>query len=308
MCVRKKGEAMAKKRTRKQKRHVVMATDRRGRFLAIGLLLSLFIAGGVFAQWHSRLSKQKQRTSSSSATSPTSPTPMNLNPGSPSKEYIYGGGRMVATEEPPGIILAAPTNLRATTISSTQIHLAWGGVTGAVRYELQRSLNYTNPNDHGFTLVDANITSAFRDDTIGTGAASIYRIRAFNANNQPSPFSNIDVATAIVFVEDPVSNGMMIKEVHVTQLRQGVDALRIASGLPAATWADPPPLAQIVNTKKLHIDQLRANLDAARAALTLPAPIYTDATITQFITPVKAAHIQELRRLIKGYLTYIDQP
>lgn len=298
---------MAKKRTRKQKRYVVMATDRRGRFLAIGLLLSLIIVGGVFARWGSLFSTQKQQTNKSAA-SPISPTPTNLNPDSPSKEYIYAGGRLVATDELAGVILSAPTNLRATTISSTQIHLAWGTVTGASRYELQKSLNYTDPNDHGFGTVNSNITSTFRDDTVSAGAAYIYRVRAFDANNQPSPFSNIDVAAAISFTEDPVTSGMTVKEFHVTQLRLGVDALRIASGLPAASWANPPPLAQTVNIMKLHLDQLRANLDAARTALSLPAPAYTDATITQFITPVKAVHIQELRRLIKGYLTYIDQP
>jgi hypothetical protein len=235
----------------------------------------------------------------------------NLNSNSPSKEYIYAGGRLVATEEPTATTLAAPANLRATTTSSTQIQITWNSVAGATRYELQRSSNYGDSNDHGFVAIQTNLTGTTYTDTVGSNAAYIYRVRAFDApfpgGNASRP-SNLDLAIALVFTEDPVVQLMTVKEVHVTQLRQAVDAVRVASGLSAAAWNDPPPLAQIVNIKKVHVDQLRSNLDGARSTLSLPAPTYTDPAITQFSTKVKAAHVQELRRLVKGYMTAIDNP
>ena len=236
-------------------------------------------------------------------------TQASLEPASPSKEYIYAGGRLVATEEP--IALAAPASLRATTLDSTRIRITWAPSSGAAKYELQRSANYVGANN-GFSVVSSNITSTSFDDTVTTNAAYIYRVRALDSNTPPnaSPFSELDLATAISFTEDPVSNGMIVKEVHITQLRNAVHYVRVAAGITAPEgWTDPtPPLAQVVKIKKVHIQELRDRLGDARDALEFPVPTYTDPTITQFVTTVRAAHIQELRRLVKGYKTYIDQP
>ncbi|HEU4386155.1 MAG TPA: hypothetical protein VFV34_00050 [Blastocatellia bacterium] len=261
----------------------------------MALMLVLVVVSGVTAF----LARSAKSTNGNST---THIAPASLNANSPSKEYIYAGGRLIATEEPVTTSLNAPANLRATTASATQIQVTWSTVSGAARYEIQRSANYNNPTDNGFSTVTTNGTSPYPDSAT-TGNAYVYRVRAFDQFNNASPFSNIDLATAIGFSEDPVSNGMTVKEVHITQLRQAVDAVRIASGLPAATWTDPPPLAQIVTIKKIHIEQLRSNLDDARLALTLPAPTYIDPTITQFVTTVKAANVQQLRQLVKGYRT-----
>src|SRR5207247_3033964 len=64
----------------------------------------------------------------------------SFNSNSPSKEYIYAGGRLVATEEPvnSSSSLAAPTNFKATADTEGQIVLSWDPVQDATKYEVHR--------------------------------------------------------------------------------------------------------------------------------------------------------------------------
>src|SRR5258708_17516665 len=61
--------------------------------VALVLGLSMLVTGGMVAR-RERLAK------SATAGATGSPTP--FDPGNPSKEYIYAGGRLIATEEPNG--------------------------------------------------------------------------------------------------------------------------------------------------------------------------------------------------------------
>src|SRR5438270_928063 len=90
---------MAKKKSGKRDKLPVQSVGKRKTFVLIGLLLTLILAGAAFAAWGSLFAAQKPRTSSK-ITTPTSPTTQSLAPASPSKEYIYAGGKLVATEEP----------------------------------------------------------------------------------------------------------------------------------------------------------------------------------------------------------------
>ena len=84
---------MAKKRSRLQKTDTGTATGARARFMAIGLLLSLVLAVGVLARWPTLFTPHKLQKDSKAAMSPAS-----LVAGSPTKEYVYAGARLVATE------------------------------------------------------------------------------------------------------------------------------------------------------------------------------------------------------------------
>jgi RHS repeat-associated protein len=103
-----------------------------------------------------------------------------------------------------------------------------------------------------------------------------------------------------VFTDDPLTAGVTIKAVHVTELRTAVNQARSRVSLPAASWAES--VSPGVFIKAAHIVELRARLDEARAALGLPAASYTDPTLTVGIT-VKAVHVQELRQRVTEALT-----
>jgi hypothetical protein len=289
---------MSRKQPNRQESRAFLTGQKYRVIIVIAVLASLAATGAILARTGAIDGFFRQKGNKGKQVSTES-----FNSNSPSKEYVYAGGKLVATEEPTTTgSSSAPTNLRATTTSSNLIHLSWSAAANATRYELQKSSNYGLSN-HGFNPVNSNIGSTSFDDTVTSGNAYIYQVLAIDQNNNYSAPSNLDIAYAFTFTDDPISTGMTVKEVHITQLRQAVDAVRLAAGRSAATWSDPPPLAQTILIQKRHIVELRSNLDDARSALSLPAPTYTDPTITQFSTVIKKDHVQQLRQLVKGYRT-----
>jgi hypothetical protein len=87
-----KGLRMAKKSARTHGNSSALATNRRKLILAISLIFSVIITSAILAQHRSSRSIIS-RTRPSTQNEPTSLT-------TPSKEYIYAGSRLVATEEP----------------------------------------------------------------------------------------------------------------------------------------------------------------------------------------------------------------
>lgn len=89
---------MSKQKTRQQPKPNQpdsQSRSRRKAAVAIGLILCLGVTGVILAQW--RASRAVTRASATLMVAP--PTP-SFSPNSPSKEYIYAGGRLIATEEP----------------------------------------------------------------------------------------------------------------------------------------------------------------------------------------------------------------
>lgn len=113
-----------------------------------------------------------------------------------------------------------------------------------------------------------------------------------------SGYSNIDLATTVSFTDHPLAVGMtLVKAQHLTELRQGVSAVRATAGLAAAAWTDPTLSGVFI--KAVHIQELRDNLNPALTTLGFTAPTYTDPTLTAGSTVVKKAHIEELRQAVK---------
>lgn len=91
------GEMMSKSKTASRNSLVTRKRSKRKAFFIAGLAFSLMVASGALAYWGGIFSAgQKQITKSAEA------TPQNMSPSSPSKEYVYAGSRLIATEEPSG--------------------------------------------------------------------------------------------------------------------------------------------------------------------------------------------------------------
>ena len=92
-----------------------------------------------------------------------------------------------------------------------------------------------------FTVLNSNVaTTSYTDSTVTSVNAYLYRVRTADAVGNLSAPSGIDVATAITFTDNPLTVGATpVKEVHLTELRQAVNAVRAAANLGAATWTDP---------------------------------------------------------------------
>jgi len=85
---------MSKKKSRRQSKQTAQPRSRRKLTALIALIMILATSGVIIAQ------RTQLWAVMTGATSPSaSPAPPTLDPASPSKEYVYAGGRLIATEE-----------------------------------------------------------------------------------------------------------------------------------------------------------------------------------------------------------------
>ncbi|HUP45267.1 MAG TPA: fibronectin type III domain-containing protein, partial [Thermoanaerobaculia bacterium] len=152
-------------------------------------------------------------------------------------------------------------------------------------------------NNGPFGTIAIPITNSYNDTSLTAGTTYVYYVRAADDANIGPP-SNKDLATTILFTDDPVfTNDTIVRAVHITELRTAVNAVRAAAGLSSAIFTDTIAAGGIM--KALHITELRSNLDEVRAAIGVPAISYTDSSIAAGVTIIKAAHIRELRSGVK---------
>jgi len=170
-----------------------------------------------------------------------------------------------------GAAVAAPTNVIANATTTTNVSITWTAATGAVSYQVWRA---------------TNLGGAFSQ--IGTPVANV------------SADSNTDFATVVIFADDPIiPSSTAIKQQHLTDLRNAVNAMRTTANLSVFAFTDA--VAPTLPVKANHINELRTALNAARsgmaaAGVSNAAPIsYTDPTLTIQSTLIKAAHFQQLR-------------
>jgi len=268
-------------------------SKRRTRYISAGVvtLVSTLVLGTIVGPLSNTLGARRFRGLFVTAPPPPLPPPTN-----PSKEYIYAGGRLVATEEP-GVTLLAPASLVATTMSNlqpSQVQISWSATAGADHYEVERTTNVNT----AYTQVSSNVSgTSFTDTTVSSVTAYLYRVRAVSAGGSVSPFSNIDLATAISFTDDTLQVGTtLVKAEHFTQLRQAVNAARATtSNLAQATWAETIT-ANSTTIKASHVTELRNKLDEARSSLVLTPCSYTAVSIGALI---QKAHVDELRVCVK---------
>jgi hypothetical protein len=182
-------------------------------------------------------------------------------------------------------LLGVPSLLVATATSSTQVQLSWQPVAGATGYIIERTSDGTN-----YSTVGTPSSTTFTDTTALAGQAYLYRARA-TAPSQTSGPSNVDLATTIVFTDDPLLALMLIKSVHLTEARQAVDAVRALALLPPASYSNSGAAGSMI--RAVDITELRAALAAARAALALPPAAFTGGVTVGGL--VMTSHLQEVR-------------
>ena len=281
---------MSGKKTSQQKRSGLLTRRRPQVVIAVAFVLSLVAACTLLAYSGAFDSAPRQKAKRGKTVSIT-----GLNSNSRSKEYIYAGGRMIATEEPTSSGCASPpspgSTLVATAQSTTSVVLNWAASAGADHYEVQRKQNI---NSAWVTLSPNPTTNSFTDNGVVAGTTYLYQVRAVDAAGAcPSAYSAVDLATTIIFVEDPLQSRLtIIKAQHVSEVRQAVDAVRATANIGAAIWTNP--LNQV---SAIHFSELRDRLNEALPLLgfsTIPAdPAIALGSI------VYATHLQAVRDKVK---------
>lgn len=278
---------MSKKNTKRAENR--RSRTRRRQYVLVGSVLLIAVLGvaTVAGPWRTSLSRTRI---GSLFFSPPPPIPPANNP---SKEYIYAGGRLIATEEPNPMV--APTNVVADTFSGGRIDLTWTAAPGAHHYQVERATNLGGT----FAVLDSNVTTAsYQDNTVTSVNAYLYRVRTADASGNLSTPSGIDVATAITFTDNPLTvNSTPVKAVHMTELRQAVNAVRAAANLSATTWTDPTLTGGTTTLKAVHVQELRTSLDAALTTLGITPSAYTDSSLAG--TAIKKVHLEEVRQRVE---------
>ena len=232
--------------------------------------------------------------------SPPAPVP---SPSNPTKEYIYAGSRLIATEEPAAVTLAAPAGMVATSITDSanspapRVTISWTAAPGADHYQVEK----TNNVNTAYSSVNTNVTgTSYTDTGVSSVTAYLYRVRAVDAAGNVSSYSNADLATAITFTDDTITRqSTLVKAAHITELRQAVDAVRALANSGAANWGGAiTPNSTLVQAN--HIQDLRTNLDAARNTLGLPQCSYTENSIPALQASfINKDHIDQLRQCVR---------
>ena len=183
---------------------------------------------------------------------------------------------------------AAPTGVNAIATASTQVQVTWNAVTGATSYEIDR-----RAPGGSFALRGTSLTTSF-NDTTSANTAYLYRVRAVNAGGS-SGDSAFDLATTVMFTDDPLATGVLVKAVHLGQLRTAVSAIRAQAGVSTVTYTDAA--AAGVTVKAIHITELRTFLDQAMTALGLTTGGWTDASLSG--VSIRTPHFQQIRNRVK---------
>jgi hypothetical protein len=94
------------------------------------------------------------------------------------------------------------------------------------------------------------------------------------------------------------SMGSTIRAIHIVELRQVIDELRVRYGLTRYAWTDSTLVPGVTQPKVSHVAELRTALAAVYTTAGRQAPTFTDATLQPGAMPIRAAHLTELRSAV----------
>jgi hypothetical protein len=182
---------MSKRKSGKRKMLMPKKSGKRKTFAVVSLILCLMAASAALGQWSSLWAAK----SKAMVQEPPPAGTANLSPLTPSKEYIYAGSRLVATEEPTGsqqTAPAAPTGLTATA-GNAQVSLSWNLSSGATSYIVKRSTT----SGGSYTNIATGVTSLpYINSGLTNGTTYYYVVSAVNATGE-SGNSNQASATPV---------------------------------------------------------------------------------------------------------------
>jgi len=180
--------------------------------------------------------------------------------------------------------LGYPLTVTATATAPRSVHVSWSSVPGADGYEAVRS-----SDGSAFSTVGTVGVTDLDDSGVNETTSYLYKVRATSGATLGS-YSAPDLATTVMFSDEPLTAGVVVKSEHLVQLRAAVNAVRVLATIGAFMFTDSTPSV----IRAIHLTELRSKLDEARSHLQLGSQSYTD-SITPGSTAVRAIHFQELR-------------
>jgi hypothetical protein len=183
--------------------------------------------------------------------------------------------------------LVAP-QVVATATSTTSINVSWNAVEGATHYEVSRRL----PNG-SWDIIGTPSATSLVDGGRTAETTYVYRVRAFDAALNASPYSASDLATTMGSDSAAITPGMVIRAADMILLRSRANAVRTASGM--SEYQFTGTVSGVVLAQ--NITQVRSALSQARTQLGLTTPTFTDPSVVG--VRIKAVHFNELLELMR---------
>jgi hypothetical protein len=185
--------------------------------------------------------------------------------------------------------LATPTGL-VVTYNHTfgGVNLVWNSVANAIDYEGEIN---------GFQILDLQ-TSGTTQGVVGLTEPVCYsiRVRAVDASGQRSGWSARDIATSVIFSNDPLSSGgTPVKAAHFNELRTAVATVRASAGL--ATFSYSNAIAPGTPVRAIDTIELRNALNGALSTLGLPSVVFSDPVAR--VSTIQGSDLQRLRNAMK---------
>jgi len=163
-------------------------------------------------------------------------------------------GEAVVTVIPP-----VPTAVTATAATPNQVAVTWSYSGDADQFVVYR-------NGSALATIATPSARSYTDSAVAPAAAYVYRVIAFKSGIA-SPMSEPDLATTIIFENEPLLPTQEIRAQHILQLRAAVTAVRTAAGSSTAPFTD----TSLTGMKAIHFTELRTRLDEGRVLLGLQA-------------------------------------
>jgi hypothetical protein len=184
-----------------------------------------------------------------------------------------------------------PTNLVATATSVSQVGVTWNAMPTAVSYRVYRSTDNVT-----FTALGTTSNTSFSDAGLTPNTAYLYRVAGIDGLDAESAPGPIDLATTIVFSEDPIVPGVtVVKAAHIIELHAAVDAARAAAGLGVLYF--PYAVAPGLVVQLGPITQLQNGLNEALRKLGIRS--FRSSEFVQYPFIIRGADIQSTRTLVK---------
>jgi len=127
-----------------------------------------------------------------------------------------------------------------------------------------------------------------------------YMLFIVNQDGVPSVAS---ITQVLGFTDPDLGPAMIIKAIHIMELRNRINAVRVNKcGLEAFSFTDPMLTASATTVRAVHLTEVRnaVNDTEAAVACSKPLTVFTDLPLTQFNTTIKAIHINELRAAVEA--------
>ena len=103
------------------------------------------------------------------------------------------------------------------------------------------------------------------------------------------------------FTDDPLMpRATILKTIHLTELRQAINALRLRVSLGPFVWTDDSVVPGVTPAKLAHLIESRRSLGEVHAAAGRTPPTYTHSTLTGRVSVITAVDFAELRGAIQA--------